>query len=167
MISKEDILYITKETEKVQALFNKGNFKKVIDKTKVLLKKDPKQSLFYNMIGLSYRQLNNLELAEKTFKLGLDAQPNSTSILVNLGAMYRTQERFDEAKKIIQKALDINQNNFSALVNYANVLRDLNQDSDAINYYNKALNINNRKTLFMEKFSFFSVYFIQIGSSYN
>ena len=144
MISKEDILYITKETEKVQALFNKGNFKKVIDKTKVLLKKDPKQSLFYNMIGLSYRQLNNLELAEKTFKLGLDTLPNSTSIFVNLGAMYRTQERFDEAKKIIQKALDINQNNFSALVNYANILRDLNQDSDAINYYNKALNINNR-----------------------
>ena len=59
---------------------------------------------------MSYRQLNNLEVAEKTFKLGLEAQPNSTSILVNLGAMYRAQERFDEAKKFIQKALDITAN---------------------------------------------------------
>lgn len=144
MITKEDIIYITKESKKVQALFNDGNFKKVIQKTKILLKKDPSQPLFYNMIGLSYRQLNNLEQAENTFKLGLDTQPNSTSILVNLGAMYRTQERFDEAKKTLQKALDINENNFSALVNYANVLRDLNQDAQAINYYTKALAINNR-----------------------
>ena len=144
MITREDILFITKETEKIQNLFINKNFEKVIKKTKILLKKDPTQPLFYNMIGLSYRQLNNLVLAEETFKLGLKTKPNSTSILINLGAMYRTQERFDEAKKTLEQALKINKNNFSGLVNYANVLRDLNQDSKAINYYNKALTINNK-----------------------
>ena len=66
MITKEDIVFINKELEKIQNLFANGNFDKVIKKTKILLKKDPTQPVFYNMIGLSYRQLNNFELAEKT-----------------------------------------------------------------------------------------------------
>ena len=149
MITKEDIVFINKELEKIQNLFANGNFDKVIKKTKILLKKDPTQPVFYNMIGLSYRQLNNFELAEKTFKSGLEASPNSISILVNLGALYRVQEKFDEAKKILELALEINVNHFSALVNYANILRDLNQDSKAINYYNKALTINNKNEILL------------------
>jgi tetratricopeptide (TPR) repeat protein len=149
MITREDILFITKETEKIQNLFINKNFEKVIKKTKILLKKDPTQPMFYNMIGLSYRQLNNLVLAEETFKLGLKTKPNSTSILVNLGALYRVQEKFDEAKKILELALEINVNHFSALVNYANILRDLNQDSKAINYYNQALAINNKNEILL------------------
>ena len=61
MITREDILFITKETEKIQNQFNKGNFEKVIKKTKILLKKDPSQPMFYNLIGLSYQAINNLE----------------------------------------------------------------------------------------------------------
>ena len=144
MITREDILFITKETEKIQNQFNKGNFEKVITKTKILLKKDPSQPIFYNLIGLSYRQLNNLESAEKIFKSGLEAIPNTPSFLINLGATYRMQEKFDQAKDFLQKALEINQNNFNALVNYANVLRDLNQNVEAINYYKKALTINDK-----------------------
>ena len=144
MISQKDILYISKETKKIQNLYANRNFEKVIQKTKILLRKDPKQSIFYNMIGLSYRQLDNFKLAENTFRLGLEASPNSTSILVNLGALYRVQERYDESKQCLEHALTINGNNFSALINYANILRELNQNLEAINYYNKALSINNR-----------------------
>ena len=149
MITKEDILFITKETKKIQNLFASGSFDKVIKKSKILLKKDPTQPIFYNMIGLSYRQLNNFEQAEKTFKSGLEARPNSISILVNLGALYRVQERFNEAKKTLEIALEININHFSALVNYGNTLRDLNQDSKAINYYNKALDINDKNEILL------------------
>ena len=144
MITQKDILYITKETKKIQKLYANGNFEKVIQKTKILLKKDPTQIIFYNMIGLAYRQLNNAELAEKTFKSGLEINPNSTSILVNLGALYRVQEKYDQAKKVVERALEINENNFSALINYANILRELNQHLEAIQYYKKALNINDK-----------------------
>ncbi len=148
MITQKDILYISKETKKIQNLYANRNFEKVIQKTKILLKKDPKQAIFYNMIGLSYRQLNNNESAEKIFKLGLENNPKSTSILVNLGALYRNQEKYHEAKKNILLALEINEKNFSALVNYANILRDLNQNLEAIDYYRKALAIdNNNETL--------------------
>ena len=149
MIDKNNLLYITKETKKIQKLFEKKDFNKVILKTKILLKKDPKQILFYNLIGLSYRQLNNFELAEKIFKQGLEINPNSTSILVNLGSIYRLQDKHNEAKKTIELALKINANNLSALVNYANVLRELNQYSEAITYYEKALAINNKNEILL------------------
>ena len=60
MITKEDILFITKETKKIQNLFASESFDKVIKKSKMLLKKDTTQPIFYNMIRLSYRQLNHL-----------------------------------------------------------------------------------------------------------
>ena len=36
MITQKDILYITKETKKIQKLYANGNFEKVIQKTKIL-----------------------------------------------------------------------------------------------------------------------------------
>ena len=102
MITREDILFITKETKKLQNFFENGYYEKVINKTKILLKKFPNQPILYNLIGLSYKQLNKFELAEKTFKSGLEVIPNNTSILVNLGATYRLQEKFNEAKKTLE-----------------------------------------------------------------
>ena len=46
MITKEDIVFINKELEKIQNLFANGNFDKVIKKTKILLKKTPHSQYF-------------------------------------------------------------------------------------------------------------------------
>jgi len=51
MINQKDISYITKETNKIQNLYTEKNFEKVIEKTIKLLKKDPTQTIFYNLIG--------------------------------------------------------------------------------------------------------------------
>ena len=50
-----DVEFIKKEFKKVQNFFYAGEYEKVIEKTKVLLKKDNSQVPFYNLIGLSYR----------------------------------------------------------------------------------------------------------------
>ena len=39
MITREDILFLTKETKKLQNFFEKGDFEKVIKKAKILLRK--------------------------------------------------------------------------------------------------------------------------------
>lgn len=144
MINQKDISYIVKETQKIQNLYAEKKFKQVIEKTTKILKKDPTQTIFYNLIGLSYRQLDNLTRAENIFKQGLQIKPNSASMLVNLGAVYRIQGKYNEAKKIIKLALKINDKNFSALINYANILRELNQHLEAIDYYQKAMLINDK-----------------------
>ena len=127
MVKKLDIQFIKSELKKINNLFLSGNYERVIEKTKVLLKKDPAQTPFYNFIGLSYKQLNNLRMAEDTFKSGINIRPDAPSLLCNLGALYRTTERFDEAEELFKKAMKLHPRNLSVLVNYANLKSDLNE----------------------------------------
>ena len=148
MVKKLDIQFIKSELKKINNLFLSGSYEKVIEKTKVLLKKDPTQTPFYNFIGLSYKQLNNLGMAENTFKSGISVRPDAYSLLCNLGALYRTTERFEEAEELFKKAIKLHPKNLSVLVNYANLKSDLNQIDDAIALYKAGFEINkNHETL--------------------
>ena len=143
MIKKLDIQFIKSELKKINNLFLSGSYEKVIEKTKVLLKKDPTQTPFYNFIGLSYKQLNNLKMAEDTFKSGINIRPDAPSLMCNLGALYRNTERFEEAEELFKKALKLHPKNLSVLVNYANLKSDLNQINEAIDLYKAGFEINN------------------------
>ena len=127
MIKKLDINFIKSELKKIQNLFAAGNFEKVIEKTQILLKKDPTQTPFYNFIGLAYKQLNNLEMATSVFISGLKIRNDSPSILCNLGTVYRATEEFDKAEEVFSRALKLHPKNLSVLVNYANLKSDLNK----------------------------------------
>ena len=138
-----DVEFIKKEFKKVQNFFYAGEYEKVIEKTKVLLKKDNSQVPFYNLIGLSYRQLGKNDLAEEIFKKGLKKFPNNISILSNIGALYRVLGRYEEAEENLTRALKQNEKSFIALCNLANVKRERNQNDEAIELYEKAYKINN------------------------
>ena len=142
MLKKTDIEYIKKEYKKIQNLFLAGQYEKVIEKTKILLKKDPLQATFYNYIGLSYGHLGKNELGKKFLLKGLEINPNNQSILVNLGSMYRSSQNFVEAEDILNKVLLNNPNSFTALCNLANIKRDLNKNEEAIKLYEKAYDID-------------------------
>ena len=62
-----NIIYLKKELSKIQNLFIKKDFKIVLKKSKILLKKNPEQPIIYNLIGLSYLELNEIEKALKIF----------------------------------------------------------------------------------------------------
>ena len=98
MIKNLNIEHIKKEFKKIQNYFTTGNYEKVIEKTEVLLKKD-KQVPFYNLLGLSYRQLGQQENAEEIFKKGLKIFPNNISILSNIGAFYRSTGKSTRGSK--------------------------------------------------------------------
>ena len=104
-----DIEFIKKEFKKIQNYFSAGDYEKVIEKTKVLIKKDNSQVPFYNLMGLSYRQLGKNDFAEDIFRKGLKKFPNNISILSNLGALYRVLGRYSEAEEILIRALKQNE----------------------------------------------------------
>ncbi len=139
-----DVEFIKKEFKKIQNFFYIGDYEKVIEKTKVLLKKDNSQIPFYNLLGLSYRQLGKNDLAEDIFKKGLKKFPNNISILSNIGALCRVLGRYKEAEEFLKRALEQNEKSFIALCNLANVKREINQNDKAIELYEKAYKINNR-----------------------
>ena len=148
MIKKLDAQFIKSELNKINNLFLSANYEKVIEKTKVLLKKDPTQTPFYNFIGLAYKQLNNFSMAETVFKSGINIRPDAPSLLCNLGALYRVTERLGESEELFKKALRLHPKNLSVLVNYANLKSDLNQMEEAIALYKKGFEIdNNHETL--------------------
>ena len=131
MVKKLDISFIKSEVKKINNLFLAGSFEKVIEKTSVLLKKDPTQTTFYNFIGLAYKQLNNFDKAETIFKSGINIRPDAPSLLCNLGALYRVTDKFEKAEELFIKALKLHPKNLSVLVNYANLKSDLNQMDQA------------------------------------
>jgi tetratricopeptide (TPR) repeat protein len=143
MMQKTNIEHILNEFKKIQNLYKIKKFEKVIEKTFLLLKKDPNQVSFYNYIGLSYRQIGKLDNAEKIFQKGLVLFPDSLSIICNLGSLYRVKLNYDKAESFFQRGLKIKQDDFNTLCNYGNLKRDLNQNQQAIDFYIRALEINN------------------------
>ena len=53
-MNNKNIFFLKKELEKIKILFAEKKFESVINKTKNLLKKNPKQAILYNFLGLSY-----------------------------------------------------------------------------------------------------------------
>lgn len=148
MVKKLDISFIKSELKKINNLFLAGSYEKVIEKTSVLLKKDPTQTPFYNFIGLAHKQLNNFDKAETIFKSGINIRPDAPSLLCNLGALYRVTDKFEKAEELFIKALKLHPKNLSVLVNYANLKSDLNQMDQAIDLYKAGFEINdNHETL--------------------
>ena len=143
MLNKNEIEYIKNEMEKIKKFFSIQKYETVIEKTKKLLKKDKSQIIFYNYIGLSYKQLGKLDEATEIFKKGLKIFPNSASLLGNIGSVLRLSDKLNEAEEYFERSLKINPNNVSTLVNYGNLKRDKNEINEAINIYEKARNIDN------------------------
>ena len=143
MKTKIDIKYIQKEFKKTQNYYLAGNFKKVIEKTKLLIKKDPKQTPFYNYQALSYRQLGDFQTAEKILINASNIFPESTSIINNLASIYRLLKKYNEADTLFTKALNIKPNDYVTLSNYANLKRELSQDEEALKLFQTAYKIKN------------------------
>ena len=144
MLKNSDIEFIKKEYKKIQNLFLARQYVKVIEKTKVLLKKDPSQITFYNYIGLSYSHIGKIEIAKEFLLQGLKINPHNPSLLVNLASIYRISQNFSEAENTLKKVLDNNPSHFTALSNLANIKRDLNKDKEATKLYEQAYKIDNK-----------------------
>src|SRR6056300_1334585 len=113
MNKKLDIKFLKFQIEKIHKFFLRGDYDQVIQRTKVLLKKDKTQVMFYNYIGLSYKQLGRLSEAEKIFLEGLRLFPSSTTFLANLGSIYRNLNKFDKAEECFIRGLEYKPNDTS------------------------------------------------------
>ena len=141
-LSKSD--YLKSQAEKINKLFLSGKFDLVIEKSKKILEKNPKQVPFYNFFALSHREKGNFLLAEKILLSALQILPDKQSLLINLASTYRVLIEFEKSEKYLKKAMQINPNNINAIVNYANLKRDMNDYENSIILYEKAYKMNNK-----------------------
>ena len=141
--------YIKSEYKKINNLFKQHKFDLVIEKSKKIIKKNPNQIPFYNLLALSYRETNKIFKAETTLIEALTINSKDQSVLVNLGAIYRVLFEFKKSEDCFKKILSINSKNIHALVNYANLKRETNKFDEAINLYEEAYKIEEKNPIIL------------------
>ena len=137
---------MNKELEnKIKIIINKfkiKDFNYVINKSKILLKKELNNDFLWNIQGLSYQQKGEYNKSKNSFENAILINSKNVAPKNNLGNSYKYLRDFTNAEKCFKELLEINPNNINALVNLGNLKIDLNNFDEAIIYLNKALSLD-------------------------
>ena len=95
--------------ELAAAYFADGKTATALDEVKQSLAINPRQSAAYNLRGLIYASINELTLAEDSYREALKLKPNDADTLHNYGFFLCQQRRFDEANQRFEAALAVPQ----------------------------------------------------------
>lgn len=87
------------------AYFDKGQTTDALDHLKQSIAADPSLFEAYNMRGLIYMRLNDLPLAEESFRRALAISPKAASVQHNYGWLLCQQSRLPEALQLFGSAL--------------------------------------------------------------
>lgn len=85
----------------------KRDFTKAIDSYKDALVFNPKHIKAYSNMGVAYKAVGFLKLAEATYLKALKIAPNNGVIYNNLGNVYTQMNRLEIAEKMYLKAINI------------------------------------------------------------
>lgn len=87
------------------AYFDKGQTTDALDHLKQSIAADPSLFDAYNLRGLIYMRLNDVPLAEESFRRALAMNPKAASVQHNYGWLLCQQSRFPEAVQLFHSAL--------------------------------------------------------------
>jgi type IV pilus assembly protein PilF len=85
--------------------FEQGKTSIALDELKQVIANDPTFPEAYNLRGLIYMRLNDMRLAEDSFRRAVVLNPRDANTLHNLGWLQCTQRRWDEAQRSFDQAL--------------------------------------------------------------
>ena len=128
--------------KEIQNLFFRRDYKTIISTTKEAIKKYPKTSIFYNLLGLAFSNIGKLEEARIVLEKGYQINSTDLAIINNLANVYKNSHETTRAEELYKKSIKIDKNYLNAYVNYGNLKRDLNRFSESINLYETALKLN-------------------------
>lgn len=121
----------------------KENFKKAAEYFEKAVKEDPKFAFAWDNLGISYRQLNELDKAINAYKKSIEIDPNGLMPLQNIAVAYLHKKDYKNVIKSYEKLAKVDNNNpevYYGLGNvYATNLKDyekgLNNMCKAYNLY--------------------------------
>ena len=122
-------------------LYNKGDFKLVVEKAQRLTEKCPKKFELWNILGAAYKELGEIGKASEAFKKVTKLNPSYAFGYNNLGIALVSQAKLDEAIVAFQKALSLDPKQAEILNSMGNILKDQGKLDEAITAYKKALSI--------------------------
>ena len=159
--------YLQQQATAIINYYKSGDFKQVIEKGNVLIKKFPDQIIFYNATSLALCAIGKFKEA---LKLLHDANNNfikNIYIYNNLGMIYYNLNQHDDAKLYLNKALKLNDEHIGALVNLGNVFLKEGNAEEAKKLYEKALSLNPPKEDQVNIMNALGNYYQQVGDFNN
>lgn len=87
------------------AYFDKGQTTDALDHLKQSISADPSLFEAYNLRGLIYMRLNDISLAEESFRRALTINPKAASVQHNYGWLLCQQARYSESAQLFNSAL--------------------------------------------------------------
>lgn len=107
-----------------------------------LLKADPKNAIFLNMIGIAYLDLSNDSQAKRYFARSAKADKKYSSALNNLGMVYYHQKNFRAAIREYKKAVAIDPDQAPAHSNLGFAYYNSNKYPEAAAEFQKAIELD-------------------------
>jgi type IV pilus assembly protein PilF len=87
------------------AYFDKGQTTDALDHLKQSISADPTLFEAYNLRGLIYMRLNDIPLAEESFRRALSINPQAATVQHNYGWLLCQQSRYPESTQLFSSAL--------------------------------------------------------------
>jgi tetratricopeptide (TPR) repeat protein len=109
-----------------------------------LVKDDPKNAVYINMIGIAYLDLSNFNMARKYFIRASKVDKKYSSAVNNLGMVYYHQKDFRRAIREYQRAATIDPNQAGTHANLGFAYYNSNKFPEAAAEFQRAIEIDPR-----------------------
>jgi tetratricopeptide (TPR) repeat protein len=132
------------QEERAKIQIAEKRYEAAIQSYQDLLKADPKNAIFMNMIGIAYLDLSNFNQARKYFIRASKADKKYSSAVNNLGMVYYHQKDFRRAIREYQRAVVIDPNMAGTHANLGFAYYNSNRFTEAAVEFQKAIEIDPR-----------------------
>ena len=130
------------ELERAKVQMAEKRFDAAIHTYQDLLKSDPKNAVYMNMIGIAYLNMGDYNQAKKYFARASKADKKNSSAVNNLGMVYYHQKDFRRAIREYQRAIVIDPTQAGAHANLGFAYYNSNKYPEAATEFQKALEID-------------------------
>ena len=127
------------QLNEVVKLYSSGQIKKTLSTIETLIKNFPYELSLFNIRGVCYMAIGQLESAVKSFEKAITINPNYAEAHYNIGVALQGLGKLDEAIKSYEKAIAIKHEYPNAHNNLGNILLELRQLDAAVDHFEWAV----------------------------
>lgn len=130
------------QEERARVQIAEKRYEAAIQTYQDLLKADPKNAVYMNMIGIAYLDLSNYKLAKKYFIRASKADKKYSSAVNNLGMVYYHQKDYRRAIREYRRATAIDPDQAGGHANLGFAYYNSNKFSEAAVEFQKAIELD-------------------------
>ena len=130
------------QEERARVQLAEKRYEAAIQTYEDMLRDNPKNALYLNMIGIAYLDLSNFNQAKKYFLRASKADKKYSSAVNNLGMVYYHQRDFRRAIREYQRAAAIDPDQAGTHANLGFAYYNSNKFPEAANEFQKAIEID-------------------------